>query len=312
MIPANAKIECTNTLDSELKNMSNTRLSILTSYSIPSIGNIESYVQAVNAFPVLSQEEEIALASRFQNEGDLKAAETLVLSNLRYVARIAKGYNGYGLAFADLMQEGSIGLMKAVKRFDPAVGVRLVSFAVHWIKSEIHDFVIRNWRIVKVATTKAQRKLFFNLRRYKQNQRLGWLTQEEQDAVAKDLGVPVNEVCEMESRMNAHHDIAFDMTEEEANNDDHFVVAPAQYLAAPDLSPLEALETSSHIENAHENLTIALESLDTRSQDIVSHRWLRDEKMTLKALADKYKVSIERVRQIENVAMQKLKEYFLN
>ncbi len=287
--------------------MSNSKVLISTSYNLPSLGNIESYVQAVNAFPILTHEEEIALATRFQQEGDLRAAETLVLSNLRYVARIAHGYKGYGLAFADLVQEGSIGLMKAVKRFDPAVGVRLISFAVHWIKSEIHDFVIGNWRIVKIATTKAQRKLFFNLRR---KQRVGSsFTVEEMNVVAQDLGVSPKDVLEMELRLSAH-DAAFDMTEEESNYEDNFIAAPAQYLQAPDLNPLDSLESSNTLENAHENLTLALEKLDTRSQDVVKKRWLQEDKMTLKELADHYQVSIERIRQIENVAMQKLKEHF--
>lgn len=287
--------------------MSNSKVLIPTSYNLPSLGNIESYVQAVNAFPILTHEEEIALATRFQQEGDLRAAETLVLSNLRYVARIAHGYKGYGLAFADLVQEGSIGLMKAVKRFDPAVGVRLISFAVHWIKSEIHDFVIGNWRIVKIATTKAQRKLFFNLRR---KQRVGSsFTVEEMNVVAQDLGVSPKDVLEMELRLSAH-DAAFDMTEEESNYEDNFIAAPAQYLQAPDLNPLDSLESSNTLENAHENLTLALEKLDTRSQDVVKKRWLQEDKMTLKELADHYQVSIERIRQIENVAIQKLKEHF--
>lgn len=290
--------------------MSNSKVLISTSYALPSIGSIESYVQAVNAFPILTHEEEIELATRFQQEGDLRAAETLVLSNLRYVVRIANGYKGYGLAFSDLVQEGSIGLMKAVKRFDPTVGVRLVSFAVHWIKSEIHDFVIRNWRIVKIATTKAQRKLFFNLRRNKKK-RFGWFTTEEVNALAHDLGVTPKDVLEMESRLSAQaQDVAFDMTEEEANYEDNFIAAPAQYLAAPDLNPLDSLESNNTLDNAHENLTLALEKLDTRSQDIVKKRWLQEDKMTLKELADHYQVSIERIRQIENVAMQKLKEHF--
>jgi RNA polymerase sigma-32 factor len=288
--------------------MSHSKALMPVSYSLPSTtGSIESYVQAVNAFPILSQEEENELAMRFQKEGDLRAAETLVLSNLRYVARIAHGYKGYGLAFADLVQEGSIGLMKAVKRFDPSMGVRLVSFAVHWIKSEIHEFVIRNWRIVKVATTKAQRKLFFNLRRNKKRQ--GWFTAEEVNAVAQDLGVSAKTVVEMESRLCKEYDIAFDRTDEDS--EESTLLAPVDYLAAPDLNPLDSLESNHAFDNAHENLTQALETLDTRSQDIVKQRWLLDEKMTLKALADKYQVSIERIRQIQDAAMLKLKDYFI-
>lgn len=295
-------------LDSELK-MSDSKVLIPTSYNLPSVGSIESYVQAVNAFPVLSQEQESELAIRFQQQGDLRAAEMLVLSNLRYVARIAHSYKGYGLAFADLVQEGSIGLMKAVKRFDPAVGVRLVSFAVHWIKSEIHDFVIRNWRIVKVATTKAHRKLFFNLRRHKKD--LGSFTAEEVKIVAETLGVPAKDVIEMQGRLHKENDIVFDMTEADTD-EDNFVVAPAHYLAAPDLSPQEMLEAGTSFESAQAHLSTAIERLDARSQDIVSNRWLQDEKMTLKDLADKHNISVERVRQIENVAMQKLKDFFVS
>lgn len=288
--------------------MSHSKALISTAYTLPSTGSIESYIQTVNAFPILTREEESELALRFQKEGDLRAAEALVLSNLRYVARIAHSYKGYGLAFADLVQEGSIGLMKAVKRFDPAVGVRLVTFAVHWIKSEIHDFVIRNWRIVKIATTKAQRKLFFNLGRHRKETRF---TSEEVEAVARDLGVLARDVIEMEERLHKEHDVVFEITEPD-NHDDHKTASPVHYLAAPDLNPLDSLESNNTFQNAHEQLSLALESLDTRSQDIVNHRWLQDEKMTLKALADKHQVSVERVRQIETVAIQKLKDYFVS
>lgn len=274
----------------------------------PSIGDIDAYVRAVNALPILTQEEELALATRFQQEGDLRAAETLVLSNLRYVARIAHQYKGYGLAFADLVQEGSIGLMKAVKRFNPSVGVRLVTFAVHWIKSEIHDFVISNWRIVKIATTKAQRKLFFNLSKQKKEGR--WFSQKEAQEVAEKLDVTPRDVQEMELRVSAQaQDMAFDMTDDDDAQEENSAVAPAQYLAASELNPLDYLENDNSFENAHEKLSLALEKLDARSQDIITKRWLQEDKKTLKDLAEDYQVSVERVRQIENAALQKLQEY---
>jgi len=267
---------------------------------LPALGDgLQRYLQQVNAVPLLSQEEEVALANRFRQEGDLQAAQQLVLSHLRYVVKIARHYTGYGLALNDLIQEGTIGLMKAVKRFDPSVGVRLVSFAVHWIKSEMHEYVIRNWRIVKVATTKAQRKLFFNLRQAKK--RLGWFSYEEVQAVAKDLGVNPKEVLEMEARLNAHDD-AFD----HANDDDDVkTFSPIQYLPMPRETEPDA---GLFDENASQYLETALENLDPRSQDIVSKRWLNEEKASLKELAEQYDISIERVRQIEKNAFLKMRE----
>lgn len=259
------------------------------------IDGLDSYLQKVHAVPVLTAEEEKALALRYRDAGDLMAAQQLVLSHLRYVVRIARGYNGYGLALNDLIQEGTIGLMKAVKRFDPDMGVRLVSFAVHWIKSEIHDFVIRNWRIVKVATTKAQRKLFFNLRGLKEaKKRLGWFSAAEVEAVAKDLGVSTEDVLEMECRLNAH-DEAFDplCTDDE----------PVSMTEVASTAFDEPEETE-----AQDKLSLALDKLDPRSLEIVSHRWLNDSKTPLKTLAEKYDVSIERVRQIEKAAIQKLRD----
>lgn len=268
------------------------------------VDGLQSYLQKVNSIPLLSQEEEMDLATRFQEQGDLRAAQQLVLSHLRYVVRVARMYSGYGLAVSDLIQEGTIGLMKAVKRFDPNKGVRLVSFAVHWIKSEIHEYVIRNWRIVKVATTKAQRKLFFNLRQSKN--RLGWFTHEEVEAVANDLGVSPKDVIEMESRLNAHDDsFEIHMTE-----DEH--VSPAYFLpASPQSEPLHAIVQENWEESAQQQLQAALATLDARSLDIVSKRWLTEEKAPLKDLAEQYEVSIERVRQLEKAAIDKLKQAML-
>lgn len=268
------------------------------------VDGLDSYLQKVNSVPVLTAEEERALALRYRQEGDLMAAQQLVLPHLRYVARIARGYTGYGLALNDLIQEGTIGLMKAVKRFDPDMGVRLVSFAVHWIKSEIHDYVIRNWRIVKVATTKAQRKLFFNLRGAKK--RLGWFSASEVQDVAKDLGVTPQDVLEMESRLNAHDD-SFDPVY--ADDEEPCENAPAYYLTGPDENnPENAIIHNNSEADAQDKLTDALQSLDARSLDIVSNRWLSDSKASLKELAEKYNVSIERVRQLEKAAIQKLRE----
>jgi RNA polymerase sigma-32 factor len=265
---------------------------------------LQSYLQKVNSIALLSEEEEYELATRYQEKGDLLAAQQLVLSHLRYVARIAKNYSGYGLALGDLIQEGTIGLMKAVKRFDPKIKVRLASYAVHWIKSEIHEFVIRNWRIVKVATTKAQRKLFFNLRQAKQ--RLGWLSQEEVNAVAQDLGVTPKDVLEMESRLNAHDDsFEFHGADDEEGAD----YAPASYLQAPTSSdPAHMVIEGNWEDSAQEKLQIALEALDERSRDILGQRWLSDEKASLKDLAEKYQVSIERIRQLEKTAIGKLRQ----
>ena len=268
--------------------------------SLPQSGSIESYVQSVSNIPMLSADEERSLAERLYNEGDLEAARELVMSHLRFVVHIAKSYSGYGLPQADLIQEGNIGLMKAVKRFDPNVGVRLVSFAVHWIKAEIHEFVLKNWRIVKVATTKAQRKLFFNLRKAKK--RLGWFTHEEVQKVAQELGVSEKEVLQMEARMGSH-DTAFDLTD---SDDDDSNFAPAQYLEDKSSGVEETVINADYDANASKRLYSAIKTLDERSQEIIETRWLADDKMTLQDLAAKYNVSAERVRQIEKNAMKKI------
>ncbi|WP_105255802.1 RNA polymerase sigma factor RpoH [Pseudoalteromonas sp. T1lg75] len=265
--------------------------------------SIEGYLQAVSTIPMLEAEEERRLATRLQDEGDLSAAKQLIMSHLRFVAHIAKSYSGYGLPQADLIQEGNIGLMKAVKRFDPSVGVRLVSFAVHWIKAEIHEYVLKNWRIVKVATTKAQRKLFFNLRKNKK--RLGWFNQEEVTTVANELGVSEKEVREMESRMSGQ-DMGFDLTNDEDDSSVGQSYSPVQYLTDNSSDLAESVEQEQWQEQSHTRLFSALKTLDERSQDIVSSRWLADEKATLQELAEKYQVSAERVRQLEKSAMKKL------
>lgn len=263
-------------------------------------GSIESYVQAVSSIDMLSAEEEKSLAIRlFENE-DLEAARKLVMSHLRFVVHIAKSYAGYGLPQADLIQEGNIGLMKAVKRFDPNVGVRLVSFAVHWIKAEIHEFVLKNWRIVKVATTKAQRKLFFNLRKAKK--RLGWFTHDEVEKVAQELNVSTKEVLQMESRM-ASQDTAFDLG---SDDDESTTFSPAQYLEDKSEDVEASVINSDWDTNAAKRLYSAIKTLDARSQHIIETRWLADDKLTLQDLADEYEVSAERVRQIEKNAMKKL------
>jgi RNA polymerase sigma-32 factor len=256
----------------------------------------------VGRIPVLSREEEQELATRFRADNDLEAARTLVMSHLRFVLHIARGYAGYGLPIGDLVQEGNVGLMKAVKRYDPAQGVRLVSFAVHWIRAEIHDYVLRNWRLVKIATTKAQRKLFFNLRRMKKN--LGWLSQAETRAVAKDLGVSPREVTEMEQRLAAR-DMSFDPAPE--GDDDEYRYGPAQYLPAPGSDPAEQTEKAEWDGDMHTRLAAAVAGLDARSQDIVRRRWLAEDKPTLHELADEYGVSAERIRQIEVAAVKKLR-----
>ena len=263
------------------------------------IGSLDAYRTAVNAIPMLSAEEEITLATRYQRDGDLDAAWQLVLSHLRFVVRVARGYSGYGLAEADLVQEGNLGLMKAVKRFDPTIGVRLVSFAVHWIRAEMHEYILRNWRIVKIATTKPQRKLFFNLRRVKK--RLGWMNKEEVAGVAEDLGVSTENVLEMEQRLAAH-DAAFD-----GQADDEERPSPAAYLADMRFEPSQTIETEDWDANRNAQLTLALNGLDERSRDIVQERWLSDDKTTLQALADRYKVSAERIRQLEKNAFKKLR-----
>ncbi|PHM62773.1 RNA polymerase sigma factor RpoH [Xenorhabdus ishibashii] len=267
-------------------------------------GSLEGYIRASNAYPMLSAEEEKELAERLHYQGDLDAAKKLILSHLRFVVHVARSYAGYGLPQADLIQEGNIGLMKAVRRFNPEVGVRLVSFAVHWIKAEIHEYVLRNWRIVKVATTKAQRKLFFNLRKAKQ--RLGWFNQDEIELVAKELGVTSKDVREMESRMSAQ-DMAFDMSSDDDNLDSH-PVAPVLYLQDRASDFADGIEEDNWETHAADKLSVAMEGLDERSQDIIRSRWLDDDnKTTLQELADKYGVSAERVRQLEKNAMKKLR-----
>ncbi|AYA41201.1 RNA polymerase sigma factor RpoH [Xenorhabdus nematophila] len=267
-------------------------------------GSLEGYIRASNTYPMLSAEEERELAERLHYQGDLDAAKKLILSHLRFVVHVARSYAGYGLPQADLIQEGNIGLMKAVRRFNPEVGVRLVSFAVHWIKAEIHEYVLRNWRIVKVATTKAQRKLFFNLRKAKQ--RLGWFNQDEIELVAKELGVTSKDVREMESRMSAQ-DMAFDMSADDDNHDSQ-PVAPVLYLQDKASDFADGIEEDNWENHAADKLSVAMEGLDERSQDIIRARWLDDEnKTTLQELADKYGVSAERVRQLEKNAMKKLR-----
>jgi RNA polymerase sigma-32 factor len=264
------------------------------------LGSLDQYIQAANAIPVLSADEERKLAIRFREANDLDAAKRLVLSHLRFVVHVARGYNGYGLALGDLIQEGNIGLMKAVKRFDPSVGVRLVSFAVHWIRAEIHEFVLRNWRLVRVATTKAQRKLFFNLRKAKKH--LGWLSRDEAAAVAADLGVTAREVTEMEQRLSGR-DVSFDPSPED---DEDF--APAAYLPSPNSDPAQSVEREDSYGDVHDRLAGALAELDERSRQILARRWLADEKATLHELAAEYSVSAERIRQIEANAISKLKK----
>ena len=265
------------------------------------LGSLDAYLERVSRIPVLSREDERALADRFRSQGDLQAARELVLSHLRFVVHIARGYSGYGLPLADLVQEGNIGLMKAVKRFDPSVGVRLVSFAVHWIRAEIHEYVLRNWRLVKIATTKAQRKLFFNLRRLKKN--LAWLSAEETAAVARDLGVSPQEVTEMEKRLAAR-DMSFDPAPEAEDEESY---SPAAYLPAPDADPAQQVESAESSEDASDRLQGALARLDARSRDIVQRRWMNEDKATLHQLADQYGISAERIRQIEANALGKLR-----
>lgn len=263
------------------------------------LGSLDHYIQTVCSVPVLSAEREHELATRLRDKGDLDAARQLIFAHLRFVVHIARGYAGYGLQLGDLIQEGNIGLMKAVKRFDPSVGVRLVSFAVHWIRAEIHEFVLRNWRLVKVATTKAQRKLFFNLRKSKQH--LGWLNREETAAVAHDLGVSEAEVAEMEQRL-AGQDMSFDPS---PSDDDEFT--PQAYLPSVDGDPAETLERDDWESSAQTRLEGALVELDERSREILKQRWLSEKKATLHELADRYSVSAERVRQIEASAIAKLR-----
>lgn len=267
------------------------------------LGNLDSYIQWANRVPILSLEEEQDLSTRFHKEGDLKAARELVMAHLRFVIKIARGYSGYGLSQADLIQEGNLGLMKAVKRFDPKFGVRLVSFAVHWVKAEMHEFILKNWRIVKIATTKAQRKLFFNLRSMKK--RLGWFKQEEINDVAKTLNVKPSDIVAMEERLNAN-DMAFDMGLDDDN--DSKPMAPAQFLPDESANPANMLENDDTADDGKTRLYDALKNLDDRSQDILNSRWLADKKATLHDLAAKYQISAERVRQLEQQAMKQMRD----
>jgi RNA polymerase sigma-32 factor len=275
-----------------------------TAMALPPVGNLDAYISAVNRLPLLSPERESELARRFRDEQDLEAARELVMSHLRLVVSVARQYLGYGLPHADLIQEGNIGLMKAVKRFDPGRGVRLVSFALHWIKAEIHEYILKNWRLVRVATTKAQRKLFFNLRSHKSSS--ATLTPSEVEAIARELNVRDKDVVEMETRLGGQ-----DLALEAQTDDGEEAYAPIAYLAAPDAEPLERLQALEYDRLQSEGLREALESLDARSRRIIETRWLRDDSeggaMTLHQLADEFGVSAERIRQIETKALQKMK-----
>ncbi len=281
----------------------------MVAYNLPipsALGSLDAYIGAVHQIPVLTVDDEQTLARRFREEEDLDAARELVHSHLRFVVHVARGYNGYGLQLGDLIQEGNIGLMKAVKRFDPEMGVRLVSFAVHWIRAEMHEFILKNWRIVKVATTKAQRKLFFNLRKSKT--RLGWMNAAEVSAVAKDLNVSEREVLEMESRLSGR-DIGFDAPSDE--DDDHAPPSPGAYLKTQEEDLSQVYERADSEGNELELLREGMAGLDKRSRDIIARRWLDDEnKVTLQELADEYGVSAERIRQIEANALKKMKALF--
>ncbi len=266
------------------------------------VGSLESYIAQVSAIPMLGRDEELALARRFHEHQDLDAARELVLSHLRFVVHIARGYMGYGLPVGDLIQEGNVGLMKAVKRFDPDMGVRLVSFAVHWIRAEIHEYVIRNWRLVRVATTKAQRKLFFNLRRMKKN--LAWLSDEETQAVAGELGVEPREVREMERRLSAR-DLSFDPAPD--TGDEEMTASPSLYLSSPEADPAAIIERDQWEGAMSGSLADALEGLDQRSRTVIKARWLAEDKKTLQDLADEFGISAERIRQIESAAIGKLR-----
>ena len=267
------------------------------------LGSFEAYAERVSRIPVLTRDEEAELARRLHDQNDLTAARTLVLSHLRFVLHIARGYTGYGLPLGDLVQEGNVGLMKAVKRFDPDQGVRLVSFAVHWIRAEIHEYVLRNWRLVKIATTKAQRKLFFNLRKYKRS--LGWLTADETQAVARDLGVSAAEVTEMERRL-ASRDLSYDPAPDADEEDETY--SPSAYLPAPDADPAIAVERAEWDDDVTDKVAHAMSQLDARSQAVLRARWMTDQKATLHELADEYGVSAERIRQIEANAIKKLRK----
>lgn len=274
------------------------------------VGNIDSYVKVISQVPMLEPEDERTLAIRLRDYGDIEAARKLIISHLRLVVSIARGYSGYGLPLADLIQEGNIGLMKAVKHFDPDAGARLAAFAVHWIKSEIHDYVIKNWRVVKVATTKAQRKLFFKLRQNKKH--LGWFTEKEREIVAEDLGVTTGDVAEMETRLTGQ-DIGYDLSAEDSsdNNAQLPLLSPAAYLEDENSNFAEKFENRDYKTYELERLAMALSDLDDRSRFIIKRRWLDEEKATLQELSKELNVSVERVRQIENVALKKIKEKIL-
>ncbi len=277
--------------------------------TLPAVNDdLNGYLSKISSFPVLSVEDEQSLARKYRDNDDLESAGQMVMSQLRFVVHLARSYSGYGLPLADLVQEGNIGLMKAVKRFDPDVGVRLISFAVHWIRAEIHEYVIRNWRIVKVATTKAQRKLFFKLRSSKKG--LGWFSAAEAEAVAKDLGVTQEQVYEMESRLTSG-DMSFDATSADDGSEKR-ALRPAEYLYQDDVDPAIAVENDDYASSQVTTLTAGMDELDERSRDILQRRWLNDDnKSTLQELADEYSVSAERIRQIEKAAMNKLKAHML-
>lgn len=264
--------------------------------------DLDNYIHAVHEIPVLTAEEEKQLANRLNKNNDLEAARSLVMHNLRFVIKVARGYSGYGLPIGDLVQEGNVGLMKAIKRFDPTMNVRLISFAVHWIRAEIHEFILRNWKIVKVATTKAQRKLFFNLRSGKK--RLGWLNDKQVHEVANDLGVKTKDVLEMEKRMSGV-DVSFDLSP--GQDEDDSAYSPSQYLVNSEADPAETLEAQDWENHTQERFHNALSTLDDRSKDIIASRWLAETKATLQDLATKYSISAERVRQLENAAINKIK-----
>lgn len=268
------------------------------------VGSLGSYIQWVNKVPLLTEEEEKNLAERLRYYNEIDAARKLILSHLRLVVKIARSYSGYGLSQADLIQEGNIGLMKAVKRFDPSVGVRLVSFAIHWIRAEIHEFILRNWRIVKIATTKAQRKLFFNLRKVAKKR--GWFSEDEINTVAEMLNVSKKDVRQMEARLN-YHDESFDGAPDDTDDANTSWNAPMHYLEDKRYNPAEQLEHTDWEEQKTQQLQNAIDTLDQRSQDILQQRWLAEHKATLQDLAKKYEISAERVRQLENNAMKKIR-----
>lgn len=299
-------LEC-KTIYEDKKELNMSNQALITGHFSSPIGSLDAYIAMVNRVPMLTPEEEQTYTLAFHEHQDVEAAKKLVMSHLRFVVKIARGYDGYGLQQADLIQEGNIGLMKAVKRFNPHMGVRLVSFAVHWIKAEMHEFILRNWRIVKVATTKAQRKLFFNLRKAKKS--LKWLTQKEMASIATDLNVPVEDVKEMEMRLHAEDaDIHFHLDDDAEGNKSPFAL---HYLAEPNSNPAEQFEQQEQGQQSLHNLRKALTQLDARSQTIVQHRWLNTQKSTLDELAQRFGISCERVRQLEKAALQKLNKYLM-